>query len=76
MAVTHTNSRRGNGATMDQFNKELPPSQNGGTLRTSDDIEILHTETLIKEVCRLKIVSYLNRSTSIPNATELNHRSM
>lgn len=49
-AGTYPNSRRGNGAMMDQLEKELPPLQNGGVKKASDDIEILHTETLIKEV--------------------------
>lgn len=43
----------------DQFEKELPPSQNGGVKKASDDIEILHTGTLIKEVFLLKILSLL-----------------
>lgn len=32
------------------FEKEFPPSQNGIAKNVSEDIEILHTDTLIKEV--------------------------
>lgn len=32
--------------------KDFPPSQNGVGKKGSDDIQLLHTETLIKEVAR------------------------
>ncbi|KAJ4969770.1 hypothetical protein NE237_002869 [Protea cynaroides] len=42
---------RGRGAvSKGQTKKEFPPSQNGIGKKSSDDIEILHTDTLIKEV--------------------------
>ncbi|KAK9124991.1 hypothetical protein Scep_013837 [Stephania cephalantha] len=44
---------RGRGSTKGQNKKDLLPSQNGIGKKTSDDIEILHTDTLIKEVERV-----------------------
>ncbi|KAK9154617.1 hypothetical protein Sjap_002097 [Stephania japonica] len=44
---------RGRGSTKGQTKKDLLPSQNGIGKKTSDDIEILHTDTLIKEVERV-----------------------
>nr|AFK37954.1 unknown [Lotus japonicus] len=41
---------RGRGATKGQPRKDLLPSQNGIGKKAPDDIQILHTETLIKEV--------------------------
>ncbi|WOK95293.1 protein EMSY-LIKE 3 isoform X2 [Canna indica] len=41
---------RGRGTTKNQPKKEFPPSVNGISKKSSGDIEILHTETLIKEV--------------------------
>ncbi|XP_043692092.1 protein EMSY-LIKE 3-like isoform X2 [Telopea speciosissima] len=42
---------RGRGAAAKgQSKKDFPPSQNGIGKKASDDIEILHTDTLIKEV--------------------------
>lgn len=42
---------RGRGTTKTQSKKEFPPSQNGGVgKKPSGDIEILHTDTLIREV--------------------------
>lgn len=38
------------GAMRDQNKKEIPISENGVAKKSSDEIEILHTETLIKEV--------------------------
>ena len=40
---------RERGTTTDQFKKDLPQLQNG-VGKVSDEIEILHTETLLKEV--------------------------
>jgi hypothetical protein len=42
---------RGRGPQRNSFKKDYPPSQNGVAKKRSDYIEILHTETLIKEVC-------------------------
>jgi hypothetical protein len=42
---------RGRGPQKNSFKKDYPPSQNGVGKKSSDYIEILHTETLIKEVC-------------------------
>ncbi|KAJ9158695.1 hypothetical protein P3X46_024256 [Hevea brasiliensis] len=44
---------RGRGITKGQSRKDLLPSQNGIGKKLPDDIQILHTDTLIKEVERL-----------------------
>ncbi|OVA20872.1 EMSY N-terminal [Macleaya cordata] len=44
---------RGRGGTKGQSKKDFPPSQNGIGKKALDDIEILHTDTLIKEVERV-----------------------
>ncbi|XP_077254141.1 protein EMSY-LIKE 3-like isoform X2 [Tasmannia lanceolata] len=44
---------RGRGVPKNQSKKDFPPSQNGIGKKGSDDIEILHTDTLIKEVERV-----------------------
>lgn len=44
---------RGRGTTKGQSRKELPVSQNGSRKQAMGDIEILHTDTLIKEVCKI-----------------------
>ncbi|CAL5065210.1 unnamed protein product [Urochloa decumbens] len=41
---------RGRGFQKNMSKKDFPPPQNGVGKRTSDDIDILHTESLIKEV--------------------------
>ncbi|XP_022154092.1 protein EMSY-LIKE 3 isoform X3 [Momordica charantia] len=41
---------RGRGTTKGQSRKDLPVSQNGSRKQATGDIEILHTDTLIKEV--------------------------
>lgn len=41
---------RGRGGSKNQSKKDYLPSQNGIGKKGSDDIEILHTDTLIKEV--------------------------
>lgn len=44
-----------------QLRKDFPPSQNGIGKKGSDDIQLLHTDTLIKEVAiELDFVSYLD----------------
>ncbi|XP_057800452.1 protein EMSY-LIKE 3 isoform X2 [Salvia miltiorrhiza] len=43
-------SGRGRGVAKGQSRKDLPPSQNGIGKKRVDDIQLLHTETLIKEV--------------------------
>ncbi|KAG9456690.1 hypothetical protein H6P81_001198 [Aristolochia fimbriata] len=48
-----TGGGRGRGLPKAQSKKDFPPSQNGIGKKTSDDIEILHTDTLIKEVERV-----------------------
>jgi hypothetical protein len=42
---------RGRGLIRGQSKKEFPPSQNGIGRKVSDDIELLNTDTLVKEVC-------------------------
>ncbi|XP_077211027.1 protein EMSY-LIKE 3-like isoform X2 [Tasmannia lanceolata] len=49
---------RGRGAPKNQSKKDFPPSQNGIGKKGSDDIEILHTDTLIKEVERVFSASH------------------
>ncbi|KAL5983368.1 hypothetical protein ACLOJK_017452 [Asimina triloba] len=44
---------RGRGGTKNQTKKDFVPSQNGIGKKGLDDIEILHTDTLIKEVERI-----------------------
>ncbi|XP_057513971.1 protein EMSY-LIKE 3-like isoform X2 [Actinidia eriantha] len=44
---------RGRGVTKGQSRKDFPPSQNGIGKKGSDEIQILHTDTLIKEVERV-----------------------
>uniref|UniRef100_A0A0D9XBY6 ENT domain-containing protein n=1 Tax=Leersia perrieri TaxID=77586 RepID=A0A0D9XBY6_9ORYZ len=44
---------RGRGFPKHAPRKDFPPSQNGVGRRSSDDIDILHTESLIKEVERV-----------------------
>ncbi|XP_031482931.1 protein EMSY-LIKE 3-like [Nymphaea colorata] len=44
---------RGRGATKTQSRQEFPPSQNGIGKKGPDKIEMLHTETLIKEIERI-----------------------
>ncbi|KAK9273872.1 hypothetical protein L1049_018684 [Liquidambar formosana] len=45
-----TGAGRGRGTTKGQSKKDFQPSQNGIGKKASGDIEILHTDTLIKEV--------------------------
>lgn len=45
---------RGRGTMKGQSRRDLPVSQNGSQKQATGDIEILHTDTLIKEVCRIK----------------------
>ncbi|KAK1259615.1 hypothetical protein QJS04_geneDACA010391 [Acorus gramineus] len=49
---------RGRGIPKNQSKKEFTPSQNGIGKKSSGDIEILHTDTLIKEVERVLGVSH------------------
>ncbi|OMO55173.1 hypothetical protein COLO4_36159 [Corchorus olitorius] len=44
---------RGRGSAKGQVRKEYMPSQNGSVRKLSDDIELLNTETLVKEVERV-----------------------
>lgn len=47
---------RGRGLAKPQTRKGFPPSQNGGK-KGSDDIQLLHTDTLIKEVSSSILIS-------------------
>ena len=42
---------KGRGTTKGQSRKDLPVAHNGSRKQAMGDIEILHTDTLIKEVC-------------------------
>ena len=42
---------RGRGRSMSQYRKEISPSQNSVGKKVMDDIELLNTEVLVKEVC-------------------------
>ena len=44
---------RGRGAAKGQSRKDFLSSQNGIGMKTPDDIQILHTDTLVKEVERV-----------------------
>ena len=46
---------RGRGFPKNVSKKDFPRSQNGVGKRSSDDIDILHTESLIKEVSLKKV---------------------
>lgn len=46
---------RGRGSIKGQSKKELLPSQNGIGRKVSDDLELLNTDTLVKEVCMTKL---------------------
>ncbi|WVZ63449.1 hypothetical protein U9M48_013080 [Paspalum notatum var. saurae] len=48
---------RGRGFQKNMSKKDFPPPQNGVGKRSSDDIDILHTESLIKEVEKVFSVS-------------------
>uniref|UniRef100_A0A804MKZ0 ENT domain-containing protein n=1 Tax=Zea mays TaxID=4577 RepID=A0A804MKZ0_MAIZE len=50
-------SVRGRGLQKNMPKKDFPPPQNGVGKRSSDDIDILHTESLIKEVGKVFSVS-------------------
>ncbi|WOG98130.1 hypothetical protein DCAR_0417471 [Daucus carota subsp. sativus] len=50
---TYPNIGRGKGAMRDQNENEIPLSENGVVKKVSDEIEILHTDTLIKEVQKM-----------------------
>lgn len=49
---------KGRGGSKNQMKKDFLPSQNGIGKKRSDDIEILHTDTLIKEVERVFAASH------------------
>nr|XP_043624288.1 protein EMSY-LIKE 3-like [Erigeron canadensis] len=49
---------RGRGMTKGQTRKDVPPSQNGIGKKKLDDIQLLQTDTLIKEVERLFVSSH------------------
>ncbi|KAK9123076.1 hypothetical protein Sjap_012678 [Stephania japonica] len=49
---------RGRGGIKSQVKKDLPPSQNGIGKKVPDDIELLQTDTLIKEVERVFSASH------------------
>ena len=49
---------RGRGVAKSQSRKDFLPSQNGIGKKPSDDIRILHTETLIREVQALVLHSF------------------
>lgn len=46
---------KGRGSLKNQKKRDFPPSQNGISKKTTGDIEILDTNTLIKEVCAWQI---------------------
>ncbi|EYU42240.1 hypothetical protein MIMGU_mgv1a007277mg [Erythranthe guttata] len=51
--IRRPGSGRGRGLTKSQPRKGFPPSQNGVGKQGADDIQLLHTDTLIKEVERV-----------------------
>lgn len=54
--VGFPNSGPGKETMRDQNEIEIPFSENGIIKKSSDEIEILHTDTLIKEVCYQRII--------------------
>lgn len=60
---------RGRGSIKNMPKKDavVPPSQNGISRKNPDDIEILHTETLIKEVIFLHVFLIFGIFQSRPN---------
>lgn len=48
--VNTLSAGRGRRFARQQFENDVPASQNGIVQRTPDEIEILHTETLLKKV--------------------------
>jgi hypothetical protein len=46
---------RGRGSIRGQSKKELLPSQNGIGRKVSDDLELLNTDSLVKEVCMTEL---------------------
>lgn len=46
---------RGRGSIKGQSKKEFLPSQNGIGKKVSDDLELLNTDTLVKEVCMTEL---------------------
>ena len=58
---------RGRGVTKGQSRKELLPSQNGIGKKVPDDIQILHTDSLIREVCETMLMDTRNsKSVTFP----------
>lgn len=57
---------RGRGGLKGQSKKDLFPSQNGIGRKASGDIELLHTDTLIKEVsiCLVSVAFNCHRDSS------------
>ncbi|GFP93130.1 hypothetical protein PHJA_001457300 [Phtheirospermum japonicum] len=53
-------SGRGRGLTKSQPRKDFPPSQNGIGNKGPDDIQLLHTDTLIKET-RVVVISCMGK---------------
>lgn len=49
---------RGRGSIKGQSKREFLPTQNGVAKRVSDDIELLNTESLVKEVCMTAYFNY------------------
>uniref|UniRef100_A0A2P2LJZ3 Protein EMSY-LIKE 3 isoform X1 n=1 Tax=Rhizophora mucronata TaxID=61149 RepID=A0A2P2LJZ3_RHIMU len=49
---------RGRGTTKGQSRRDFPPAQNGFVKKMSNDIELLNTDTLVKEVERVFSVSH------------------
>lgn len=47
---------RGRGIPKGQSRKDFPPSQNGIGKKAPDDIQLLHTDTLIKEVSKSRLI--------------------
>lgn len=62
---------RGRGSAKHSSKKDLPPSQNGIGKRGSDIIEILHTETLIKEVSWQNLLRHHATQTSVTSLCPL-----
>jgi hypothetical protein len=71
-----TGAGRGRGTSKGQSKKDFPSSQNGIGKKAMGDIEIVHTDTLIKEVWRqlIIIINYCRGDLLFPNCCEILNR--
>ena len=61
------NSGRGRTSSMNPYANEMQPSRNGVAKDDSEEIEILHTDTLIKKVFHIDLFGILLVFASLQN---------